>query len=408
MQGKQLADTDEILDEFRASDTDHGDPMEAPSGADEKPLTATERYSLSDLLLTVCRGLRSVEHAIDTNDTGQARLVCHIDEFLQARMEAYRNNRTSCTSPIATSNSSSKNMLPMNSLGNDNSEFYKLAALASLSETLQTASPVAFLGITVFAFLEVVSDAPFGQWQRHLRGARSLLDYHCRDREEFSSLSCRVTGLTEMVVYLAWWDTIGTIIRRLSGSYSDDDNELIFLDWHRDVIDDDFFGVVGCPAETFQLFVMLAKSSSSSDEITGSKSKANEYIQIMGQLLAIGSDASEQGRCRDAWKCVAAIAVISLQSPDSESQIDQDEDVRRATIDIAVDRICKVLDSTCPASRLYIHMATAAFIAGINATSSRHCEVLRTYWHGCQVGEHPRYWEAFVECERRWRSKGIM
>jgi hypothetical protein len=295
----------------------------------------------------------------------------------------------------------------------DTAEFYRLTALASLSEALETAHPVAFLGIAVFAFFEVVMDADFGAWQVHLRGARSLLDHHCSRREDLDSLLRRITGFAELLAYFAWWDVIGTMIRRLSG-HPGADERLIFLDWHRATMGDEFFGTVGCHPETFRLFISLAETATDVQEadplMPREEVSRQRYVQAMGQLILLGSDATDEGRCRDTWRCAAAIAVLTWNSS-SHATATADNGLggdTRAALDAAVDRICEVLAAASPSSRFYTHMATPAFFAGINATSLRQCNVLRMYWGRCRIGKHPRYWGARAECEERWRLKGIV
>ncbi|KAF4973998.1 hypothetical protein FZEAL_9066 [Fusarium zealandicum] len=224
--------------------------------------TPAERYWLVQRLSAFCRSLKSAER-YPGSDIGDnqwngvsadkvPRLVSRVDDFLQARI------KTHASASLLSSPPSLSSSLTNISTDDDAFEHRRLAALSSLNEALQTADPVAFLGIAVFAFFEVVSDGVFGQWQRHLRGARSLLDYHCRSREELDVLSNRVTGLAEMVAFFSWWDTTGTVVRKLSGGHAGEDDRLIFLDWHRDVMDEDFFN-------TMQRYLEMCSSNSGLD-----------------------------------------------------------------------------------------------------------------------------------------------
>ncbi|ENH68173.1 hypothetical protein FOC1_g10003804 [Fusarium oxysporum f. sp. cubense race 1] len=215
--------------------------------------------------------------------------------------------------------------------------WHRLAALKSLSEALNTADPAAFLGIAVFAFFEVVSDGVFGEWDCHLRGARSLLDCHCSNSEEFQRFSRRFTGLEEIVAYFAWWDTIGALVRQ---STSNTKSGLIFDDWHRSSLGQDFFDRVGCPAETFWLFVSLVQSKESTN-------LSESLTRAMAQLLKLGMDKTEKGKCSDIYRCAAVIAVLTTQSSSNGSE----ETSFEVTLEFAVDRICHIIESACSRSR---------------------------------------------------------
>lgn len=335
---------------------------------------ATDQYNLVQRLLAFCRNVRASDLSPpSTLSVDQAlSLISRVDDFLQARIKP--------PSPAPS---------PQSSSDSDTFELHRLAALASLSEALKTADPVAFLGITVFAFFEVVSDGAFGEWQCHLRGARSLLDYHCRSRSELDQLSNRVTGLAEMVSYFGWWDIIGTIVRQC-GRRDEAQDGLIFDDWHRSILGDDFFNTVGCPADTFWLFVSLAKGQDMDTQ--------GAMIRAIDQLLHLGTDTTDRGACFDAYRCAAAISVLSLHpQPGTE-----------ASLKTAIDRICDSVEHASPTSRFYIHMATPAFMAATHATEIHHCDVLRTYWRNCQTGELPRYSGARAQCEEMWRMKGLI
>ena len=392
-----------------------GRPSNSPSKSPDLQTTmAGPQPSLAQRLSALCRSLQSAEQPIGTESNDQSpglptntsrasQLGSRIDEYLQARIRTCAGQGWIAHSPADQSLMANPLITPQGPADGDISQLHRLTALASLSEALETANPVAFLGIAVFAFFEVVLDAAFGEWQRHLRGARSLLDYHCRSRNDLDSLSRRVPGLVEMLAYFAWWDVVGNVTRRLNGGHSGhsghsgQDETLIFLDWHRSAVGSDFFHTVGCPPETFGLLVSLAESPGD----------GHNYIQAMGQLMLLGSDRTEQGRCADAWRCAAAIAILSW--PNSPSTPDGPlPDSGLVALGAAVDRICEMIAEVSPSSRFYTHLATPAFYAGINATSARHCDVLRTYWQGARVGEHPSYGGARAECEQRWRLKGII
>ncbi|KAM5349638.1 hypothetical protein ACJ41O_006143 [Fusarium nematophilum] len=330
----------------------------------------TDRYNLVARLLAFCRRLKTAglspgTHADDWQSLSVDQalgLVSRVDEFLQARIKT-RTPAPFAPSPPPSSSHADDTPSPHSSAESDTFELHRLAALASLSEALKTADPVAFLGIAVFAFFEVVSDGSFGEWQCHLRGARSLLDYHCRSSNELDMLSRRVTGLAEMIAYFGWWDVVGSLLRKCSGGRISPDDRLIFDDWHRGILGDDFFNTVGCPSDVFWLFVSLAKGG---DEGTLGPYEADQErcMRAMSQLLKLGLDTSDRGRCFDTYRCAAAIAILTWQQPldiEGVSSVDP----RQAALASAVDRICQAVDTASPCSRFYIHMATPAFLAAI-------------------------------------------
>ncbi|KAF5013202.1 hypothetical protein FDECE_781 [Fusarium decemcellulare] len=345
---------------------------------------------------------RCDSNEIQALDFDQAlALISRVDEFLQVRIKG-RGSASYVTSPTSPSLVENTPYTPFqpDSPEDDTFEIHRLAALASLSEVLKTADPVAFLGIAVFAFFEVVSDGAFGEWDCHLRGARSLLDYHCSSLDELESLSHRITGLTEIVAYFGWWDTVGVVLRH-STSRTRAKDKLIFDDWHRSILGDEFFNAVGCSSETFWLFVSLAKD----EEQLGESDDQGQLLQAMSQLMKLGMDTTERGKCFDTYRCAAAIAVLTWQDP-----VDSNEytEPHRMTLASAVDRICRTIESASPCSRFYIHMATPAYLAAMRATSPWHCDILRSYWQNCQMGELPRYSGAGLQCEETWRHKGLV
>ncbi|KAF4335304.1 hypothetical protein FBEOM_10851 [Fusarium beomiforme] len=279
----------------------------------EKSL-ATDQHEVVEHLLAFGSSLKTARLATNDElcvDQGLG-LIDQVDNFLRARISKRRGSLVDSASPTSPSSLSSAE-----GQDEDTLMWHRLAALKGLSEALNTADPAAFLGIAVFAFFEVVSDGVFGEWDCHLRGARSLLDCHCSNSEEFQQFSRRFTGLEEIVTYFAWWDTIGALVRQSTSDAHNIKSGLIFDDWHRSSLGRDFFDRVGCPPETFWLFVSLVQNKESanlSDSIT----------QAMSQLLKVGMDKSEKGKCSDIYRCAAVIAVLtttnnSIQEPLSSS-----------------------------------------------------------------------------------------
>ncbi|KAH0594774.1 hypothetical protein MHUMG1_07609 [Metarhizium humberi] len=261
---------------------------------------------------------------------------------------------------------------------------HRLAALIGLNEALEAANPFAFLGIAAFAVLEVC-DSPFGEWQRHLHGAKSLLDYHCADPPALEQLSHTVTGLTEIVARLVWWDTLGAIARGSKG--------LIFDDWHRQTLDQSIFEVVGCSADTFDLFSRVAKGEVATDALSC-------CILAMDQLAKIDPDESAWVLSANVNRCASAIAVLAQLEGTAH-------DHAQRAMNSAVERACQLIARMTPSSIYYIHVAVSAYLTGMHATSTRQCQILRAYWHHCNHAGVQRYPDGLAKCEERWRARGL-
>ncbi|KAL4723484.1 hypothetical protein ACLX1H_009119 [Fusarium chlamydosporum] len=381
-------------------------PIDEGNGFTENSL-ATDQPHIVEHLLAFGRSLKAVKLAandgsnssqIQCSDQG-LRLIAQVDNFLQARIS--RRNRSdlkqnwhlstlafSTYEPVSPQDTANENLLVS----------HRLEALKSLSQALNTADPAAFLGIAVFAFFEVVMDGVFGEWDCHLRGARSLLDCHCRDSEEFQQLSYSFTGFEEIVAYFGWWDTIGAVVRQSTSSNLANQEGLIFDDWHRNAVTTGFLNMVGCPPETFWLFVSLAKGNKPAN-------LSDMLTQAMTQLLKLGMDTTEQGKCMDTYRCAAVIAILSWKVPGTEQDTCTPSN---GTITFAVDRICHIIESASASSTIYVHMATPAYLASMWAGSSDHCITLRRYWENCQMGDIPRYLGAQLSCEEIWREMGLV
>lgn len=268
-----------------------------------------------------------------------------------------------------------------------------VAALMGLNEAIQEAHPMALFGIATFAFFEVC-EGPFGQWQCHLSGARSLLDLHCRCRADLDRLAQQIAGLTEIVAHLVWFDAMGAIIRGSRG--------LIFDDWHRETtLTESFFAVVGCPADTFALFVALAR-------LQPDMSPLELSLRAMDQLLQLQAhpdDATERGQTANAWRCAAVIAVLGRIRIEDDSY--SQTQTRRKTLAAVVDRACQAIASIPPSSGFYVHLAATAYLAGLNATTPAQCDVIRTYWRNCRSGALPYYPDGLERCEERWRAEEL-
>jgi hypothetical protein len=256
-----------------------------------------------------------------------------------------------------------------------------------LNEALRRTTPFAILGIATFAVLEVI-DGTFGDWQRHLYGAKSLLDCYCRNRADLDELSAVVIGLDEVIARLTWFDTMGAVVRG--------DTALIFNDWHRQLLlDGGFLDVVGCSPDTFEMFISIAKGEASRNMLT-------VCFQAMDELLKLSPPGScDLSRVMDLNRCAAVIALVGRVRDEATASI------RRSVFLSAVEYICRLI-STAPLSSFFItHTAVPVYLAGMGATTSQHCGTIRAYWKLCVAAGVPRSADAMERCEVQWREMGL-
>lgn len=263
-----------------------------------------------------------------------------------------------------------------------------LVALSNLSRVIESANPIALFGIATFAMFEVCCGS-FGHWQRHLQGARSLLDLHCRDKADLDALTDRIPGLADVLAYLLWFDVTGALVRG---------GELIFEDWHREILSSAFFESVGCPADTFELFVRLVKGDSDLDILDLSSRAMDQVLRIDNK-----DSSTDRGLSATIYRYAGSIEAFSRagKTDTKSSRPDKHETV----ISSLVDKVCNAITQIPPTSRFYVHLATPAFLACMHVYRAGQCEVLRGYWRNCRLCEFPRYPDAEEQCERRWRCR---
>ncbi|KAJ6031142.1 hypothetical protein N7540_001874 [Penicillium herquei] len=272
--------------------------------------------------------------------------------------------------------------------GSDNKQSIQthLGALTNLSKVIESGHPIALFGIATFAIFEVCCGS-FGRWHRHLQGARSLLDLHCQNKEQLDQLAARIPGLGDILAYLVWFDVTGALVRK---------SPLLFDDWHRQILGPSFYDSVGCPADTFELFVHLAKDVNIN--------VLDLSARAMDQIISLDSgDQTEIGLATVVFRCTGAIGAFSRAG----SKQEETSSVHSGILSKMIDRVCDAISKMPTSSRFYVHLATPAFLIGMHATNAEQCESLRAYWRNCQQCDFPRYPDAQEQCERRWRSRMI-
>ncbi|KAJ5884939.1 hypothetical protein N7495_009449 [Penicillium taxi] len=267
-----------------------------------------------------------------------------------------------------------------------------LSALTNLRQVIESAHPVALFGIATFAIFEVCCGS-FGRWHRHLQGARSLLDLHCSDKTELDHLLAQIPGLADVLSYLVWFDVTGALVR---------EGSLIFDEWHRRILSPSFLDSVGCPPDAFELFVHVTKRTD--------LDTLDICSQAMCQVLHLDSDdLSEPDRrlAATVYRCTGAMVAFrrareSHTSPDPSVPAPTSVSYEKV-ISSLVDRVCDAVSKLPYYSRYYVHLATPIYLAGVHATATTQCEVLRTFWRNCRECEFPRYPDGQEQCEQMWR-----
>ncbi|KXH45989.1 hypothetical protein CNYM01_03955 [Colletotrichum nymphaeae SA-01] len=175
------------------------------------------------------------------------------------------------------------------------------AAVEALLQPVDQEGIRAIFGIATFAFIDVYKE-PFAAWSRHLKGARAVLDLHSPTPERFAELCSEINGLQEVVSLLCWYDSTGLMIRR--------DRGLIFEDWHRNLMVDDLFDLVGCPKDVYQIFTIIVKE--------GFKCESRHpdlYVTATEQLLKTSRGSHDQGDLlQDAWRYSSVMAIYEAES----------------------------------------------------------------------------------------------
>lgn len=262
-----------------------------------------------------------------------------------------------------------------------------LGALTNLSKVIDSGHPIALFGIATFAIFEVCCGS-FGDWHRHLHGARSLLDLHCRDKADLDTLAVQIPGLSEVLAYLAWWDLMGALVG---------DRPLIFDALHRQVLSPAFFDSVGCPSDTIDLYVDLASRTMNTNGL-------DLPSRAMEQILHLDArDSTDRGLAAVVYRCTGAIVAFGLAGAQNETS----STTYFAVLSKMVDRACDGISRISPSSRFYVHLASPAYLTAMYATNTQQCDRLRNYWRNCQLCDFPRYPDALEQCERRWKDKMI-
>ncbi|KAI9040167.1 uncharacterized protein KD926_008490 [Aspergillus affinis] len=346
-----------------------------------QPHTPIGLHGFVDLLANCYYRIRASQRGFPIE---AIELIAHTLEFARARINGAKQQQHPTSSTLTS--------IQLN-----------VAVLMGLSQLVESAHPLALFGIATFAIFEVCSGS-FGRWHCHLHGARSLLDLHCRNRADFETLSRRITGLGDVLRYLVWFDTTGALMRG---------GNLIFDDWHRETLQTSFYESVGCPPETFELFVHLAKYHHV--ERAATLDAVDLAWRAMDQILQSQSTdcTTDRGRAAVVYRYTGAIVAFTRAGCNQSTTTTTNNNISTTmlssrVVSSMVDKVCEAVAQMDVSSQFYIHMATPVYLTGMNATTEAQCAVFRTYWRNCQLGDFPRYPDGQAQCERRWRNNRVI
>ena len=213
-----------------------------------------------------------------------------------------------------------------------------------------------------------------------MRGARALLDVHCQNWGQLSNLYQSTPGLKQAISLLNWYDVMGAIIHK--------DRRLVFDDFHRVEIDPTLFELVGCPRETFFVYVRIAEGHMS-------ELSHETYHTSLAQLLQLSHSMHDETLLlQDAWRYASILVALEELYPDAETEAGN-------TSTVIADKICDLLELIQPRSAAYLHLPVAVYFVGIHAATERHHEVVSRFWGYFDSNPIPSYPNAQAMCDAR-------
>ncbi|CAN6602182.1 hypothetical protein TRVA0_002S00782 [Trichomonascus vanleenenianus] len=262
----------------------------------------------------------------------------------------------------------------------------KAAAIEELKQFINDGIIEAVFAILAFTYFDVCQGT-FGGWDRHLMGARSLLDIHCPDAVQLYRKEVENPGLRHALTLLNWYDVMGAVA---AGN-----RPLIFEDWHREIMEPPFFTLVGCPRETFFVFAEAAKKNtlSETDRLSGPLWKSlSEVLKI-----PIKRDISYENHASNCWQYASLLFSISPPGHASTNpELNQ-------TIQTLVVNICTSLSCIPQDSAFSQHLAICVYLAGLHARNVIHREMIARYWTYWRSVKFPLYPDALEKCQEQWR-----
>lgn len=260
----------------------------------------------------------------------------------------------------------------------------KTTAIRELQQFVNEGVIEAIFSILAFTYFDVCQGS-FGNWHRHIYGARSVLDIHCTNKLQLERAFENTPGLRHAITLLNWYDVLGVV--------ASEDRPFIFEDWHREVIEDKFFLLVGCPKRVFYIFPELFKEQ---------PLRIASCLRALQLVLAIPinarhSDDSIAAVKNTEYSWIYACLLIALEQTYGLPPTD-------LSIRTLVEKICKLVQLIPLQSALSQHLAVIVFVAGIRALNQSDREIVKRYWLFWKSAKVPLYTDALQRCEDSWRA----
>lgn len=315
------------------------------------------------------------------------------------------------------------------------------AALVTLNEAIKAGDILAIYGVVTLSFLDVY-EGPFIDCQWHMHGARALLQLHCRDGPSLDALCAELAGLREAVSLLSWYDTMGFYFEQNRR------NALVFPDWVRTGMRDEFFELVSCPRDAYMVYAAVVKARTAHRgnreddgdvEMDGTTvhavaaaadTKSPGYVKVKAemdvststsppahyapqryqeklklcalavqQVMQISDDltsprhAHRDIKTRELHESFRyAAALIATETAHAGDDMDIDDETT-ATLARLTDHVCaRVTSGVVPVtSGKYRHFACQVTIVGHHAKTERHRHAVAGYWAHCDKLARPIY-----------------
>lgn len=305
----------------------------------------------------------------------------------------------------------------------------KAGALAEVKEAIRAGDILAIYGVVTLSFLDVY-EGPFIDCQWHMLGAKALLQLHCHDLASLNALCAELAGLREAISLLSWYDTMGFYFEQ------DRRNALVFPDWVREAMHDDFFKLVSCPRDTYMVYAAVVKartahrgnredgdatpsppiltsaeaggpaesSTATGAIVAGPKVQQQQQrdmkLTMLGIQQILQTSHSQHGRdyldqtsiVKDCFRYAAALIAIETAYTTGDGSSAPIDSETAATLGALADRVCdKVLAGVPVNSGRYRHLAAQVTILGHHARTQRHRDAVGAYWTRCDTLARPIY-----------------